>query len=207
MTGKLDIASVVSQFSKEIFTDMISDHVGSIVISPLFIQSALVVLLMGATGNTEKILKDRLGLGGLPRTAIANQFHSLLEPLQNSSTLKLANAIFVPFNYKINSLYRTFAAEQFYSSILNADFVDSSSRAALLINNWVSNATDGHIYSFIKPFIIQPTTAIIMANAIYFHGLWQHEFASESIRPITFYTNGQCISTKSTTIASVFDTV
>lgn len=161
---------------------------------------------MGSTGNTEKVLKYHLGLSGVPRIEIANQFHSLLEPLQNRSTLKFANAIYVDFNYKINSLYQTFAKEKFYSSIMNTDF-DHSERAASFINEWVSNTTDGHIKKLIEPFTIKPSTSILMANAVYFHDLWQHEFATESIRPMTFFTNGQCISSKATTIASVFDTV
>lgn len=190
----------------EIFSDIIKEHNGSIVISPLFVQSALTLFLMGTDGTTLNIMKKQLGFYRQRRIAIANQFHSILQSYENSPILKFATAIFVDDQYPLNSLFQSFASERFYSSVQSLNF-EHRRHSAALINNWVTNATNGKIKQIIRPTAMDVKTDLLLLNAVYFHGLWQHEFATYSVNPMEFYTNGYCTRDNAKTIASVFDTV
>lgn len=196
----------LSQFSREIFADIINEHNGSIVISPLFVQSALALLLMGSDGLTLKIMKKRLGFNREQRIGIAKHFHSILQSYDNSSILKFATALYVDEEYPLNSLFQSFASDQFYSTVQSVNF-EHRQHSVAVINKWVTNATDGKIKQIIKPKAIDAATDLLLLNAVYFHGLWQHEFATGWLSAMEFYTNGNCIRDNAKTIASVFDTV
>lgn len=201
-------------FANELFADLINDHNGSIAISPLFIQSSLALLLVGADGKTLNLMKESLKLTGMSRTAIANQFQSLIQPYANSSanaSLQLATGVFINHEYSsflgfLNSSFLNVASQQFNALVQPMSF-DSKEKAAGIINEWVDSATNNTIEQIIKPAAINPKTTLLLANAVHFHGLWQHEFALETIQPMEFYTNGYCIRSNAKTIASVFDTV
>lgn len=190
----------------ETISNIINEHGGSIVISPLFLQSALALLFLGADGKTAGVMRNRLDLSGVPRSVVAKKIQSLLQPYANSSILKLANGIFVNDEYKLKSSFQSVASEQFESSVQSVNFQNSHT-AADLVNNWASTATNGKINRVIKSTSIDNSTSLLLANAALFHGFWQHEFSTGSIDTMKFYTDGYCIPENANAIASVFNTV
>lgn len=209
ITGKLNISPKYVKFSNELFADIINDHNGSIAISPLFIQSALALLSVGADGKTFDIMRDSLQLSGMSRADIENQFQSLLQPYANASAgsaLQFATGIFANNKYSLIKPFRRMANEKFNAlvQLLNCQ---NSEQAAANINDWVGNATNNNIKQIIKPSAINKETTLLLANAVHFHGLWQHEFAMETVQTMEFYTNGNCVRSNAKALASVFDTV
>jgi serine protease inhibitor len=78
---------------------------------------------------------------------------------------------------------------QFYKAeVADLDFADP--RATETINQWVSDATQGTIRDIVDR--IDPGSALVLANAIYFKGFWQEQFRVENTEQATFHLlNGQ----------------
>lgn len=58
------------------------------------------------------------------------------------------------------------------------------------INNWVSNMTKGHIRDLLPPNSISEDTDLVLANAVYFKGLWANRFDPKNSKRDIFYVNG-----------------
>jgi len=58
------------------------------------------------------------------------------------------------------------------------------------INNWVSNMTKGHIRDLLPTNSITADTDLVLANAVYFKGLWASRFDVKNSKRDIFYTSG-----------------
>jgi serpin B len=54
------------------------------------------------------------------------------------------------------------------------------------VNDWVDQETKGKIKDILPPGSIDPTTRMVLANAIYFKAAWQEPFREESTGPAAF---------------------
>lgn len=57
------------------------------------------------------------------------------------------------------------------------------------INQWVEDKTNNKIKDLIKPDALGPDTRMVLVNAIYFKGLWEHQFFKERTTTAPFYTS------------------
>ena len=55
-----------------------------------------------------------------------------------------------------------------------------------LINNFVSNSTNGLIEKIVTPSSFNSETKLMLVNAIYFFGKWQMPFEKEETKPMIF---------------------
>jgi len=58
------------------------------------------------------------------------------------------------------------------------------------INNWVSNMTKNHIHDLLPPDSITEDTDLVLANAVYFKGLWAQRFDPKNSKRDIFYSSG-----------------
>lgn len=156
--------------------------------SPLSVQTALTLLLLGATGPTATKLQTALKLGTTSKTDIGNEFNALLQHLQNGTGVELANAIYVMTGYQIQPSYKSIVTKQFYSRIQPLNFVNNV-QSANTINSWVSDETHDKINNLISPDMLNSLTRMVLVNAIYFKGTWEHPFSSVDANG-QFYPNG-----------------
>ena len=62
------------------------------------------------------------------------------------------------------------------------------------INRWVGGQTNQKIKELILPGTINPTTRLVLVNALYFKGPWAYPFNSKATYKQNFYTtDGQTI--------------
>jgi len=57
------------------------------------------------------------------------------------------------------------------------DFLNSPEPSRIMINNWISEQTEGRIQDLIPPGAINKLTRLILTNAIYFKATWHHPFS------------------------------
>lgn len=70
------------------------------------------------------------------------------------------------------------------------NFIENPNAARENINQWVSNMTKGHINDLLAPDAIDASTDLVLANAVYFKGLWQSRFDPANSVKDLFYTSG-----------------
>lgn len=78
--------------------------------------------------------------------------------------------------------------KSFNSEVESANFADAVPTAAK-INGWVEDKTNSKIKDLIKPDSLDDDTRLVLVNAIYFKGNWQHQFDKQLTRKEPFWTS------------------
>lgn len=158
--------------------------------SPLSVASALALLSQGAEGSTFAELCKGLHLS-TDKSSVANQFHAyygLLEKSVGKSTLSIANHIYVQHGYEINKQFHEVAVKKFLSGIESLNFAESA-KSAGAINKFVEEKTKEKIKDLIKPDMLNALTRVVLVNAIYFKGNWEHQFDKDRTFKGNFFVN------------------
>ncbi|NWH58803.1 SPB11 protein, partial [Geococcyx californianus] len=179
----------------------------NIFFSPLSLSAAFGMVVLGARGNTLKqIEKIQLRTGKLKPTMkllfscfkceeageVHSQFQVLLdavsEPRQGCS-LTIANRLFGEITYPFFQQYLD-STKKFYRAELEAvDFKYTEEEAREKINFWVENETKGKIKDLFSTGFIDPSTVLVLVNAIYFKGKWAVEFDKDNTKETYFQLN------------------
>lgn len=132
---------------------------------------------LGANGNTFEELRKGLRLSN-DKSVIANNFHDYYVMLDRSvgkSTFSIANQIYVMTGYKIHPQFQEIAVKKFSSGIEALNFADAAP-SARHINKFVEEKTKDKIKNLIAPDMLSGDTRVVLVNAIYFKGNWEHQF-------------------------------
>ncbi|XP_025269799.1 serpin B6 isoform X4 [Camponotus floridanus] len=170
---------VVSQgaqlFSTNFVKTVAKEQQDNLITSPLSADIALSMAANGAAGSTEAQFRDVLKLPS--KTQTLTGFQSLIDTLNNVSnvTLKLANKLFIGKNFLIKPQYKQDLQTYYRSDIQPVDF-SQKAQAADTINTWCQEKTNNRINNIIQAGDLDPSTALILANAVYFKGNWAHKF-------------------------------
>jgi serpin B len=72
----------------------------------------------------------------------------------------------------------------------SVDFRHGAEAACAAINRWVEEETRGIIREIVFPRTLDADSGLILANAVYFKGLWQRPFPAAATRSEPFYLEG-----------------
>lgn len=151
----------------------LKDQEGNLFFSPYSISTALAMTYAGARGRTEKEMATVLHFPPgqeLLHSSFA-KLESELKAIQDKGHLKLsvANSLWAQEGYGfLDSFFEL--NKKYYRAGLN--FIDfrKAETARKTINAWVEEKTEEKIRELIKPGRINPSTKLVLCNAIYFHG-------------------------------------
>lgn len=163
----------------------------------------MALLSQGANGNTYEQIRDGLHLE-LGKVKTANQFRRrtrLLRRGARKTTLSVANRIYVQQGYTINTNFQEIAMQKFVSGVEPVNFANNQD-AARTINSFVETKTKGKIKDLIKSSMLNSDTRVVLVNAIYFKGDWEHKFQVKRTRKSDFHING--IESISTDFMSIY---
>ncbi|XP_032036984.1 serpin B4-like [Aythya fuligula] len=159
----------------------------NIFFSPLSLSAAFGMVLLGARGNTLKQIEKYEEAGG-----VHSQFQALLAAVGEPSPgcfLTTANRLFGEITYPFFQQYLD-STKKFYRAELEAvDFKYTKEEAREKINFWVENETKGKIKDLFAAGSIDPSTVLVLVNAIYFKGKWAVEFKKEDTKETYFRLN------------------
>ncbi len=98
-----------------------------------------------------------------------------------------ANGLWIEQTYELRKEYLELMRQSYEAAIETADFRNRAEAERLKINGWVSDHTRQKITDIIPAKGIPEDTRLILANAIYFRGTWQHPFDAKQTqsRPFT----------------------
>ncbi|OKH38142.1 hypothetical protein NIES2119_11345 [[Phormidium ambiguum] IAM M-71] len=173
------IIAANTRFSLKLFSQLQSKQANqNIFISPASVSVALAIAYNGSNGETKQAIGRTLELQEMSIQDL-NQANALIKnQLQESSfksQFKIANSLWLDKKETIKPDFSQKIQQYYQAEIQNIDFREPQSPAA--INSWVKRSTNGKINTIIER--IEPNTAFLLMNAIYFVGNWKYPFAKE----------------------------
>lgn len=84
---------------------------------------------------------------------------------------------------------RDCVVNDFPEELEKKDFKSNADAARVSINNWVDNTTHHMIKDLLPPGTIDETTDLVLVNAAYFKGIWEHKFNPDLTKQEIFYVN------------------
>ncbi|XP_071592694.1 serpin B11-like [Heliangelus exortis] len=180
----------------------------NIFFSPLSLSAAFGMVVLGARGNTLKEIEKVFHFSEVLSNTnqenqhpsekckdageVHSQFQALLaavsEPRPGCS-LTIANRLFGEITYPFFQQYLD-STKKFYQAELEAvNFKYTEEEAREKINFWVENETNGKIKDLFSAGVIDPSTVLVLVNAIYFKGKWAVEFKKEDTKETYFQLN------------------
>ncbi|GFT44644.1 serpin B10 [Nephila pilipes] len=165
---------------------------GNIFISPFSLANAITMLYCGARTETATEIKEILQFQNMSEEELRSSFDLLLSVVEKSSdsySLECANAAMMPKNFPIHGQYKKDLEESFHALFVDVNFAKDPELAVAQVNQWVKDKTKGMIEELID--FLSPLTVMVILNAVYFKGTWEHQFEKKKTSREKFYNNGE----------------
>jgi serine protease inhibitor len=186
-TNQISLIESANSFSFDIFSKVIESAGASdnIMISPLSISSALSMTLNGANGATRDSMLKALRVNGLTPDLLNSSNKDLTSALLNIDKrvlISIANSVWIEKNFVVKKPF-TDILTQYYNAESNS-FDITDPQVPSLINNWIESKTNGLIKNMVTQ--LDPSTVMLLINAIYFKGKWKYQFETDNTVQGTF---------------------
>lgn len=169
--------AAVAQFGFDLFA-RIRHTPGNACLSPLSVELALAIAREGAAGSTAEQMSTTLHLDSGASAGFA-ALRRQLSPRDSAYDLTIANALWADGAARLQPRYVERVEAPYDAHLERVDFADPP-RACDAINSWVSAKTRGLIPSLISPAAISAATRLVITDAVYFKGRWEHAFDEAS---------------------------
>jgi serpin B len=182
----------------------VHERPGNLFMSPHSISIALAMTYAGASSATAAQMADTLHFT-LPEVELHAAFNKLdLELASRAASasgdtipfrLTTANALFGQRDETFLTPFLDTLARNYGAGMRVLDFRADPEGSRELINDWVESQTNDKIKDLLPQGTIEPSTRLVLANAIYFSAAWANPFdASQTAdRPFTL-ASGQTVS-------------
>ena len=185
------VARSSNQFALELYNQLRGAE-GNLFFSPASISTALAMTYAGAEGETRRQMAEALHFD-LPPEELNAGFATLNQILlagDGRHRLNSANRLWGQASYKFRPEFLKTTRRYFGAELAPLDFAESE-RARQTINDWVEQQTQGKIVELLPPGVLDEKTRLVLTNAIYFKGDWEHEFVEALTVDAPFHLSKQ----------------
>ncbi|XP_075387699.1 serpin B6-like isoform X3 [Tenrec ecaudatus] len=188
------ISEANSTFALNLLQKLGENNSRNVFFSPMSISSALAMVWMGAKGNTAMQMSQALSLTKSPGGGgdVHQGFQLLLTEVNKPGTqylLRTANGLFGEKTCDFLSSFKDSCHKFYQAEMQELDFAHATEEARKHINTWVAKKTEDKITELLSPGKIDPMTNLVLVNAIYFKGTWNHQFNKEHTKERPFKIN------------------
>ena len=169
LAGLKEVVNANNQFALKLYYELAKNE-GNIFYSPYSILSALLITYEGAKNDTAEEMRAVLSLPD--KEIIRPNFALLYNKINENDYARTGNALWVQKDFLLFEEYKRNVERYYGGKASNLDFSDEKSME--IINRFIEEQTNGKIKDFIRE--IDPSTRLIITNAIYFKGIWKYEF-------------------------------
>jgi serpin B len=168
----------------------------NVIVSPYSLSAMLMMLDVGAAGETDAQIESVLGLSANAAT-LAPAYAALTcgDEVDGDSTgnqLSIANSVWAQESIPFEPSFLSVLSSGYAAPVESVDF--SASTVTSTINQWISTATQGQIPSFLQPGDVGPSTRFVLIDAVYFKGTWAQGFDLSETRLLPFtLSNGTTV--------------
>lgn len=162
---------------------------GNLFFSPLGVSTVLGMAALGAKGATADELDVFLRLPAIERQDLQDALDACQAPA-SPVELSLACSLWMDDALPVLPSYTAALQARYDAEIHPADFANAPEAARTGINRWTADRTHDRIRDLLGPGTIQPTTKLVLVNAIYFKGRWQSPFEPKRTEDADFHLCG-----------------
>ncbi len=167
-----------NKFALDLYGQLRS-QAGNLFFSPYSISTALAMTYAGARGQTERQMASTMKFANQARLHPA--YAKLIRILQAEKKsrgyrLHVANSLWVQMGLELADAFTNNAGEHYGATPGTVDFADNAEAARQTINRWVAGKTNDKIEELLTSNDIQPSTLLILVNAVYFKAAWASPF-------------------------------
>ncbi len=187
-TRKEALAKELNGFAFDLYHAVPGEQNSNLIYSPHSITTAFSMVYAGARGETEAQMAKVLHF--LPQKhqhPAANALERQMAGLGSDAPpigqeqgeafqLKVANAVWGQRDFPFLDAFLQTLAQHYAAGVRAVDFGDDPEGVRKIINGWVSDQTKGHIPDILPQGIIDESTRLVLANAIYFKAGWLYPF-------------------------------
>lgn len=172
------VAAADTAFALDLFRQL-APAPGNLFFSPYSISRALAMTAAGAHGSTATEMAAALHLA-MPADEMAAGYAGLTKSLVAAAGDDLdvvtADSLWVQDQFSLRPEFLHTVRTQFGAEAMPADFIHQAEAARAAINGWVDGKTSGKITALIAPGMLNAATRVVLCDAIYFKGKWDHQF-------------------------------
>jgi serpin B len=179
------LASDNAAFAFDMYRQLAANN-DNLIFSPASISIALAMTYAGAAGATASEMASALHFT-LPADRLHPAFNALDQELAARGAGKLGadggplrlhivNAAWAERTYTFRSDFLDTLAINYGAGVNLLDFINAPDPSRLTINAWVAEQTEDKIQDLLPPGTINPTTSLVLTNAVYFNAAWNHPF-------------------------------
>lgn len=176
----------VSGFAVNLFREVAKEcPKENVLVSPFSVATCLTMAYAGADGGTRDAMARVLGLSGSDEEvfAAAKEVLDSLRRPGSDTKLDIANALFGAKAVKFKDKFLGTNKTSFDAEVSAVDF--TSQDTLTKINSWVAQQTHDKIKSILHR--LDPKMILVLVNAIYFKGSWEHPFSKTLTKPADFH--------------------
>ena len=144
----------------------------------------------GARGATAAEMAGALDFR-LPPARLAAAFNGADRSLEGvngpDATLNVADALYGQAGQSFDQPFLETLARDYGAGLRTADFERATEAARAEINAWVSDQTAGKIPNLLGPGDIDPSTRLMLVNAVYLKARWLQPFTKAATFPAVFH--------------------
>ncbi|XP_021026678.1 serpin B4-like isoform X3 [Mus caroli] len=198
-------AEVTTKFTLELYRQL-RESDNNIFYSPISMMTALAMLQLGAKGNTEKQIEKVLQFNATTKKTteksshchvsdeenVHEQFQKLMTQLNKSNDaydLKAANSIYGAKGFPFVQTFLEDIKEYYQANVESLDFEHAAEESEKKINSWVESQTNGKIKDLFPSGSLNSSTILVLVNAVYFKGQWNHKFDEKHTTEEKFWLN------------------
>ncbi|XP_031196585.1 serpin B4-like [Mastomys coucha] len=196
-------AEATTKFTLELYRQL-RESDGNIFYSPISIMTALGMLQLGAKGNTEQQIEKVLQFNETRKKTteksaeshgkenVHEQFQKLMTQLNKSNDaydLKAANSIYGAKDFPFLQTFLEDIKKYYQANVESLDFIHAAEESRKKINSWVESQTNGKIKDLFPSKSLNSSTRLVLVNAVYFKGQWNHKFDEKETTEEKFWLN------------------
>ena len=180
--NRMSAADVINNFAFNAAKSISADG-GKYFFSPYSIITAFSMAYAGAKNDTAREIENVLGLN--PK--IHSELGNLMKDIDSTKLIAVANRVWLKKGVQLKKTYSKVLKSSYDSSIKELDFKGETEFSRKIINEWVSQKTNEKIKNLLQE--LEPTTRMILTNAIYFNGQWDKKFNKRRTSEEVFYVS------------------
>ena len=182
-----------NEFAFDLYKQIIAEEDGNLFYSPYSISLAFAMLYAGAGGETKEQMADVFHFD-LDDEELNAAFNKLALELAGRGAdeetdtfiLNISNALWAQKGFDILPGFLDTLSENYDAGMRLLDFNNEVEAARQIINSWISDQTKGRIDELIAEGDLDPSTLLVLTNAIYFKAEWFAPFIEEKTQDAQF---------------------
>jgi serpin B len=155
------------------------EELGNLFVSPLSIRTVLVMVEAGARAETAAQMEEALRIsstGESHHVAYAKAMRRLRPAGAASCEFEVASSVWGQDGAPLRSEFTDLMSRYYDGNVTLVDFVRAAGQARVSINQWAADKTRRKIQNLLPHGGVDAETRMVLVNAVYFNGKWQHPF-------------------------------